>query len=167
VAERWVINASLVILLAKAEVIQFLPRLCDELVIPAGVVTEVNTGIVTDAGRAWLAGAGKRFIQPAPLIHPALAPWRGGVGEAEVISWALSNQGFTAVLDDRRARALALRSGVAVLGSLRVNCFRQGARFHSAGSARARKTSRRRRVRFRRVDRSFDHFGGRELMLSE
>jgi predicted nucleic acid-binding protein len=120
VAERWVINASPVILLAKAQVIQFLPSLCDELVIPAGVVGEVQSGQMTDAGRAWLAGAGKRFVRSSPSIHASLVNWRGGDGEAEVISWALQNPGFTAILDDRRARVLAIRSGVPILGSLRI-----------------------------------------------
>jgi predicted nucleic acid-binding protein len=120
VADRWVINASPVILLAKAEVIQFLPGLCDELVIPASVVGEVENTHITDAASRWLAAEGKKFIQPAPEIHPVLATWRGGAGEAEVISWALYNAGFTAILDDRRARSLAMRNGIAVLGSLRV-----------------------------------------------
>lgn len=119
-ADRWVANASPVILLAKAEVIRFLPQLCDELVIPAGVVGEVQNARITDAGRGWLQGEGKRFIQAAPPTHPALVNWRGGAGEAEVISWALHHPGFTAILDDRRARALATRQGVAVLGSLRI-----------------------------------------------
>ena len=44
----------------------------------------------------------------------------GGHGEAEVISWALQNAGFTAILDDRRSRALAVRNAVPVIGSLRV-----------------------------------------------
>jgi len=120
VADRWVINASPVILLAKAEVIQFLPSLCEDVVIPAGVVGEVQNIHITDAGKAWLAGAGRKLIRPSPEIHPALAHWRGGTGEAEVISWALQNPGFTTILDDRRARALAEQNGVAVLGSLRV-----------------------------------------------
>ena len=46
--DRWVINASPVILLAKAEVIEFLPSLCDDLVIPAGVVGEVQNLHITD-----------------------------------------------------------------------------------------------------------------------
>ena len=119
-AERWVINASPVILLAKAEVIQFLPRLCDELVIPAGVVAEIQGARISDLGISWLQADGRPFIRPSPATHPALADWRGGRGEAEVISWALLNPGSVAILDDRRARALALRNRVAVLGSLRV-----------------------------------------------
>lgn len=120
VAEKWVINASPVILLAKAEVIQFLPQLCAELVVPQGVVDEVNSGSEADAGRAWLAGPGGRFIHPAPALAPALADWRGGRGEAEVISWALLWPDFTAVLDDSKARQLATRHAVPLLGSLRV-----------------------------------------------
>lgn len=119
-ADRWVINASPVILLAKAEVIQFIPKLCDELVVPTGVVAEIQHGRISDAGKLWLNAEGRKFIRPSPLIEPALATWRGGAGEAEVISWAIQNPGFTAILDDRRARALAQRNGVSVLGSLRV-----------------------------------------------
>ena len=119
-ADRWVINASPVILLAKAEVIRFLPQLCQELVIPAGVVAEVHNIHITDAGKVWLETDGNKFVQPSPAIQPALANWRGGPGEAEVISWALHKPGFTTILDDRRARAFALRNNVAVLGSLRV-----------------------------------------------
>jgi predicted nucleic acid-binding protein len=54
------------------------------------------------------------------MTHPALKNWMGGHGEAEVTSWALNNPGFIAVLDDRRARTLAVRNGVPIIGSLRV-----------------------------------------------
>ena len=118
--EGWVINASPILLLAKAEVIQFLGSLCETLVIPAGVVAEVQNVHFSDAGKLLFEREGKKFVSPSPPIHAALANWQGGAGEAEVISWALQNPGFTAVLDDRRARSLATRNGVAVLGSLRV-----------------------------------------------
>jgi hypothetical protein len=63
VADRWVVNASPVILLAKAGVIQFLPSLCDELIIPAGVVAEVQSGSVSD-----LRGAGA-YVSDALIDH--------------------------------------------------------------------------------------------------
>lgn len=119
-AERWVVNASPVILLAKAGVVQFLPGLCAELVIPNGVVSEVQEGHKADEGHLWLASAGARYVRPSGQLHPALALWSGGTGEAEVISWALAHPDFTAVLDDRAARGLARRNGVKVIGSLRV-----------------------------------------------
>jgi predicted nucleic acid-binding protein len=120
VAERWVVNASPLILLGKAEVISLLPSLCDELVVPAGVVAEVQRGRIADAGRRWLDGDGRKFVRPAVPIPAALAKWSGGAGEAEVVAWAMTNSGFTAVLDDRAARQMAARQGVKVLGSLRI-----------------------------------------------
>ena len=119
-ADKWVINASPIILLAKADLIQLLPELCETLVVPAGVLGEIHNIHISDAGKIWLETEGARFIQPSPPIHSALLNWQGGVGEAEVISWALHNTGFTAILDDRRARTLAMRNAVPVLGSLRV-----------------------------------------------
>jgi predicted nucleic acid-binding protein len=67
VVERWVINASPIILLAKAEVIHFLPQVCDQLIIPAGTVEEVYRGKMGDAGRVWLEREGKKFV-----VDPAL-----------------------------------------------------------------------------------------------
>ena len=119
-ADRWVMNASPVILLAKAEVIHTVPQLCDELVIPAGVVSEIQTGAVADAGRSWLAGTGGQFVRAAPPIPSALADWHGGAGEAEVMAWALAYSGFTAVLDDLKARNKAKTLGLAVIGTVGI-----------------------------------------------
>ena len=54
---------------------------------------------------------GGGFIPTVSTLHPGLADWHGGGGEAEVIWWALQNPGFTAILDDRRARAFARKRG--------------------------------------------------------
>ncbi len=120
VVERWVVNASPVILLGKAGIIHLLPELCADLVIPEGVLAEVAEGDAADAGRSWLHGAGRPYLRKVTGLHPAVSVWGGGAGEAEVISWALQNPGFTAILDDRAARNLAIRQGVPVIGSLRV-----------------------------------------------
>lgn len=87
---------------------------------PAGVLAEVAVGASADVGRAWLQGSGQPYLRSVQVLHPALAGWGGGAGEAEVMTWALANPGFTAVLDDRAARALAARHGIPVIGSLRV-----------------------------------------------
>jgi predicted nucleic acid-binding protein len=120
VAEHWVINASPVILLAKAGVIDLLPRVCDELVIPFSVVGEVSTGQRSDAGRAWLAGEGSRYVVASPFIPPPLDNADLGLGEAEVLAWALTYSGFTAVLDDRQGRSWAKRLNLPFTGSLGV-----------------------------------------------
>jgi len=123
VAERWVINASPVILLAKAGVIALLPRVCDELVIPFGVVREVSTGESSDAGRAWLAGDGARYVVASPFIPRQLEEADLGFGEAEVLAWAMGHPGFTVVLDDRQRRSWAKRLKLAFTGSLGVVVF--------------------------------------------
>lgn len=122
-AERWVVNASPVILLGKAGIIHLLPELCTELVVPEGVLAEVAQGHAADAGRIWLRGPGRPYLRKVSGLHPALSSWGGGAGEAEVITWALQNPGFTAILDDRAARNLAIGQGVSVIGSLRVIVF--------------------------------------------
>ena len=166
-AERWVVNASPVILLGKAGVIHLLPDLCDELVVPAGVVAEVKSGRMADAGRAWLDGDGGRFVQAAPPLHVALSSWNGGAGEAEGISWALAHPGFVAVLDDRAARRLAASQGVPLLGSLRVIVKGEGAWIDSAGSSGAGKIAGQRSLRERRIDRTRHRAGGRNVSGGE
>lgn len=119
-SERWVINASPVILLAKAGVIELLPQLCAELVVPVGVVSEVASGQHSDAGRAWLAGPGRPFLRDTFLTHPRIAGESLGLGESQVLAWALHNPGFKAVLDDRQGRVWASRHNLPLLGSLGV-----------------------------------------------
>ena len=119
-AERWVINASPIILLAKAEVIQFLPQVCDQLIIPAGTVEEVYRGEMGDAGRVWLEGGGKKFVVAPVSTPPLVAAWDLGLGETQVLSWAMANRGFKAVLDDLKARRCAEHFHLPLMGSLRV-----------------------------------------------
>lgn len=119
-AERWVINASPVILLAKAGVLDLVPQICGELVIPRSVVAEVAGGVLSDEGRAWISGNGARFVIPSPPLSPALKAADLGAGEAEVLAWALANPGFLAVLDDRQGRNWAAKLGLPFTGSLGV-----------------------------------------------
>ena len=116
----WVLNASPVILLAKAEVIQFVPKVCARLIIPAGTVQEVQRGKMSDAGRAWLAGEGARYVKVSGKIPEPVLQFGLGLGETEVIAWVAENPGFEAVLDDLKARRCAAKLGLSVVGSLRV-----------------------------------------------
>lgn len=67
----------------------------------------------------WRAKARSSFGQRRQFIPR----WQVGAvvrAKREVITWALEHPGFTVIPDDRRARALATRYGIAVLGSLRI-----------------------------------------------
>lgn len=119
-ADRWVVNASPLIVLAKIGQSELLPRLAGELVIPAGVALEVNGGPPDDAARAWLQKSGTSCIHSLPSISPELAAWDLGLGETEVLQWAMTHEGFEAILDDHAARECARALGLPVRGTLGV-----------------------------------------------
>ena len=118
-SESWVINASPVILLAKAGLIKLVPSLAENFVVPEPVVEEILK-VRGDAAANWLNDAGKQFIRPAVRELEELSGSEIGLGERAVISWAAVNRGFVAVLDDREARVIAQRLGVGVVGTVGV-----------------------------------------------
>lgn len=118
--ERWVTNASPIILLAKVSHVHLLHRSPDELVIPAGVVKEINQIPCTDPAKDWLAGQGAKWIHPSPAIDAVVAAWDLGLGETEVLSWARMDGGFTAIVDDGAARKCAKALGLPVRGTLGI-----------------------------------------------
>jgi predicted nucleic acid-binding protein len=118
VPESWVINASLVILLAKAGLIQLVPQLVKTLVIPQPVATEILNDSKRDAATVWLEEKGKQFVQPLIAESKHLSSFGIGLGERAVISFAIANSGFLAVLADLEARAVAYGLGIKTLGTV-------------------------------------------------
>lgn len=117
-AERWVVDASPLITLAKAGHLHLLDQLASVLV-PEAVVREVEAGPGADPARralenGWGARAAPREI-PAAVLE-----WGLGAGESSVLALALEESGRTAVLDDAAARRCAHSLGVATLGTLAV-----------------------------------------------
>lgn len=94
--------------------INLLTQLCDELVIPQGVVDEVQNGGYDDSSVAWLLNDGNRYIKRSTNIEPVVASWDLGLGESHVMSWALQHPGYEAILYDRAARKAASILGIAV-----------------------------------------------------
>lgn len=120
VSRHWVVNASPIILLAKVSLVSMLDLLCDDLVVPSGVVRELEQGPEDDPAREWLTRAvGNRKIEPTTL-DTVVTSWDLGRGETEVISFAYQHPGFEAVVDDRAARTCASALGVPVRGTLAV-----------------------------------------------
>ena len=54
-SETWVIDASPLILLGKVSGLHWVTALCERLLIPAGVATEIQQGPADDPARIWLA----------------------------------------------------------------------------------------------------------------
>jgi predicted nucleic acid-binding protein len=120
VKNKWVVNASPVILLAKVGQTTLLPELAAELIVPASVVAEVEAGPERDPARSWLQGEGAKWIRPDAATVPALAAWDLGHGEAAVLNWSFLHRDFEAILDDRAARKCAQVHGIPYRGTLGV-----------------------------------------------
>lgn len=85
-SNRWVVNASPLILLAKVGRIDLLPKLAAELVIPASVADEIRAGPPDDPARNWLVSAAAPRIKPDAPIAAEIASWDLGAGETAVLS---------------------------------------------------------------------------------
>ena len=116
--DRWVVNASPLILLGKAGQLAWV-ALLGEVVIPQSVVAEISAGPDDDPARQWIeSGAGRDLIQSDAAVSHVLLAWDLGAGETAVIAWAVRHPGVEAVLDDGAARACARVSGVQFRGTL-------------------------------------------------
>jgi predicted nucleic acid-binding protein len=117
VAETWVVNASPLIVLAKAGRLALIDGLCDTVLLPDAVAKEVLTGPPDDPARlAVAAGWGHRIS--AQQCPSSLVEWGLGAGETAVLAVALEHRGSTALLDDAAGRAAAHTLGVFTLGTL-------------------------------------------------
>lgn len=115
-----VFNASPLIVLAKANLLERIIDLPDRVLIPREVAEEVkNCDDPNDPACQWL----KRpeavvYLQEAPHISDFVAAWGLGAGESSVLSLAGSLPDATAVLDDLAARRCAMALGLRVTGTL-------------------------------------------------
>jgi predicted nucleic acid-binding protein len=116
--DRWVINASPLICLAKAGNSDLLLKLPDEIIIPHAVVEEIRAGQMGDPAQLVLA-TGKFPVVDIPAL-PEILAWDLGKGETEVLSFALTNPGWTAIVDDLAARKCARTFSLTFKGTLAV-----------------------------------------------
>lgn len=113
-----VLNASPLIVLARAGYLDLVPKLVSSVVVPRAVATEVTAGPAEDPAVKFLARPSwLTVVDLTPPLSP-LAIWRLGQGESEVLEYARRNPGTTAVLDDRAARRAALALQIPLIGTL-------------------------------------------------
>ncbi len=118
-AERWVLNASPLIVLARGGYEGLIFDLADKVALPRPVAVEIGGGPENDAARRLLA-AGRIPLVDVPPPPPELLAWDLGMGETAVLAYALTNPGWTAVLDDRAARRCAKAFSIPLQGTLAV-----------------------------------------------
>lgn len=118
-AERWVLNASPIISLARVDRADLLLKLPSECVIPQAVIAEISAGPQDDPANLFLQTQSLKIAESFES-SPEIIAWDLGAGETSVISFALTNPGYTAVLDDFAARKCAKSFSIPILGTLAV-----------------------------------------------
>lgn len=116
-----VLDASPFIILARANYLDFVPKLLSPVVIPRAVAIEISAGRADDPavrflerGASWLS-----IVDLIPALSP-LATWHLGPGESEVLEYARRNSGTVAVLDDKAARRAARTLAISLTGTLGI-----------------------------------------------
>jgi predicted nucleic acid-binding protein len=97
--------------------IEILPTLFGQVVVPPAVVSELAHPRSPLALRDWMASPPSWLIVQSPSsIDPSLASI--GLGELEAISLAIELKADLLLVDDRKARHVALSRGIHVTGTL-------------------------------------------------
>ena len=114
--ESVVLNASPLITLFRSGQAGLLPRLFPHIVVPNAVWREVVIDEKEDLAARELS------LQPWPtrvdvVSSPRVEAWALGAGETAVLSHALANPPFRAVIDDMDARRCAKTLGIPMLGT--------------------------------------------------
>jgi predicted nucleic acid-binding protein len=115
-----VFNASPIIVLAKAGLLDSILRLATRVVIPRSVADEIACfNDPTDAACIWLDNPlASSFLWDDPATSDFVAAWGLGPGESSVISLVETIPDSTAVLDDLAARRCAGALRLNMVGSL-------------------------------------------------
>lgn len=123
--KKVVVNASPIIVLFKAGLEHILPELFDIVVVPDLVINEIKAGTDSLSNKIntvkWLS-----VIKV--VLDENIVEWNLGKGETAVISYALKNSEFKAVIDDKAARKCAKTNSLKIFGTghLLVFAARQG-----------------------------------------
>lgn len=113
-----VFNASPLIVLAKAGLLDRILPLGDQIWIPQAVADEISQAKdPADPASCWIAGQSS-LIHPITALSPFLMAWDLGAGESAVISLTAATSSAVAVLDDLAARRCAQAVGLKIVGTL-------------------------------------------------
>jgi len=97
--ERWVANASPLIVMAKVGLEGWFLAVPDEVVVPRAVAGDILAGPPDDPARRSIA-EGRFALVDAPEAPGKLSEWDPGAGETSVLAVALADADYTAALDD-------------------------------------------------------------------
>jgi len=117
---RVVVDASPLICLSKSGLVELLPVLFKDVAVPEAVIKEVMAkGTVDFGAEALISNSWIRRIGNV-ATDPRVASWDLGEGENAVLSFALKNPEYFAVMDDREARRCAASLQCRFIGTLGI-----------------------------------------------
>ena len=116
--ENWVLKASPLILLGKADPLKIVSPLAKLWLIPEGVILEVEAKRSIEPYLLDISYNSEVVQENVSKIHPPIAAWDLGRGESEVLTLASERPGTGVVLDDLQARKYAVLLDIPLIGSL-------------------------------------------------
>jgi predicted nucleic acid-binding protein len=118
VADRPVVNASPLIFLTRAGLLDLLQLASPEIVVPTAVAEEIQRRGPHDPAARVIVSTPWLEVVVTPPIPPAIQAWDLGPGESAVLSWCSSHAGAEAIIDDLAARRCAEALGIPARGTL-------------------------------------------------
>ena len=121
--QKVVINSSPLIVLFKSQLINILPQVCQEIIIPNAVWLEVVEAGKNDLSSQQLPQMtwGKKVDLIS--VSPTITAWGLDPGETEVLSFAWENKGYRAIIDDAAGRRVARTLNIPLVGTAGLLLF--------------------------------------------
>jgi predicted nucleic acid-binding protein len=113
-----IVNTSPLQYLFQLQLLDLLPELYQEVLVPEGVVREVTAGLARGVSLPGLESL--PWLKLRPVKNPAVLPLAAGlgIGEREVLALALELEKPLVILDDSLARRFARRLDLPLTGTL-------------------------------------------------
>ena len=116
--ERPVVNASPLIFLSKANLLELLQLASEEIVVPVAVATEIQRRGQADVTVQALERTPWLTVVTTPQVASKIRDWDLGEGESAVLAWAYGHPGTEAIVDDLAARRCATTLDIPIRGTL-------------------------------------------------
>jgi predicted nucleic acid-binding protein len=115
---RRFVNTSPLVFLVREDLLEVLRAGVDEVAVPEPVIEQIHGHGMDDPTVRGIDRVDWLTIIPGPVIPPAIAAWRLGLGESAVLALASAEAGSWAVVDDWGARRCARSLSIPVIGTL-------------------------------------------------
>lgn len=117
-AERPATNASPLIFLSRAGLVDLLQLEGNQIVVPKPVFEEIQRRGSDDPTVQAIEKTNWLCVVEPPPIPDTIRAWDLGVGETAVLAWGSHNPGTVIIVDDLAARRCAASHGISVRGTL-------------------------------------------------